>query len=73
MVESWLVRGFLQVLELACEGNFHGYFAVRLDSPRTGDEPALLLGGFLHVSDIPTNKVCCHTDFAMGPRPKYMC
>ena len=48
---------------------FHGYFAVRLDSPRTGDEPALLLEGFLHVSNIPTNKVCRLTDFATGPRP----
>ena len=52
MVESWLgrtlkIRGFLQVLKLACEDIFHGYFAVRLDSPRTvGDEPALLLKGF---------------------------
>ena len=46
---------------------FHGYFAVRLDSPPTGDEPALLLEGFLHVSNIPTNKVCCLTDFATAP------
>jgi len=62
MVESWLgrtikIRGFLQVLKLACEDIFHGYFAVRLDSPPTGDEPALLLEGFLRVSNIPTNKV----------------
>ena len=49
---------------------FHGYFAVRLDSPPTGDEPALLLEGFLHVSNIPTNKVFRLTDFATGPRPK---
>ena len=75
MVESWVgrtlkIRGFLQVLKLACEDIFHGYFAVRLDSPPTGDEPALLLEGFLHVSNIPTNKVCCLTDFATGPRPK---
>ena len=72
MVESWLgrtfkIRGFLQVLKLACEDIFHGYFAVRLDSPPTGDEPALLLEGFLHVSNIPTNKVCCLTDFATAP------
>ena len=76
MVESWLgrtlkIRGFLQVLKLACEDIFHGYFAVRLDSPRMGDEPALLLEGFLHVSNI-TNKVCCLTDFATGPRPHYL-
>ena len=52
------------MLNLACEDIFHGYFAVRLDLPRSGDEPALLLEGFLHVSNIPTNKVCCLTDFA---------
>ena len=74
MVETWLgrtlkIRGFLQVLKLACEDIFHGYFAVRLDSPPTGDEPALLLEGFLHVSNIPTNKVFRLTDFATGPRP----
>ena len=64
--DIWQGR-FLQVLKLACEDIFRGYFAVRLDSPRSGDEPALLLEGFLHVSNIPTNKVCCLTDFATAP------
>ena len=60
--------GFLQVLHcysLHAKDIFHGYFAVRLDS--SGDEPALLLEGFLHVSNIPTNNVCCLTDFATAP------
>ena len=58
---------FCKCWNLQVKDIFHGYFAVRLDSPPTGDEPALLLEGFLHVSNIPTNKVCCLTDFATTP------
>ena len=46
--DIWQGR-FLQVLKLACEDIFHGYFAVRLDSPWLGEEPALLLEGLAEL------------------------
>ena len=66
LVRITLAReAFCKCYSLHAKDIFHGYFAVRLDS--SGDEPALLLEGFLHVSNIPTNKVCCLTDFATAP------